>query len=97
MGIDTTKLPLADSDFNDLRSYDKVYVDKTRMIYELARSNAPIFLSRPRRFGKSLLVSTFDSLFSRGLEDFKGLEIENLWKEEMYFSQYFRWLFPNFR
>ena len=40
------------------------------------------FFSRPRRFGKSLLVSTFESLFSKGLEDFKGLEIENLWKED---------------
>ena len=86
MTVDTNKLPLANSDFIGLRSQGKVYVDKTRMICELAKSDAPIFLSRPRRFGKSLLVSTFSSLFSRGLEDFKGLEIEKLWKEEKTYS-----------
>ena len=80
MEADSTLLPLAISDFSELRQNGMVYVDKTRMVYELARNDVPIFLTRPRRFGKSLLVSTFESLFSRGLEDFKGLEIENLWK-----------------
>ena len=82
MEADTTLLPLAISNFSELRQKGKIYVDKTRQIYKLARSDVPIFLSRPRRFGKSLLVSTFESLFSKGLEDFKGLEIEDLWKED---------------
>ena len=45
---------------------------------------AKIFLSRPRRFGKSLLVSTFESLFRFGLRDFKGLAIEALWNDKTY-------------
>ena len=82
MTANTSKLPLSITDFADFKEDGLIYVDKTRMIYELTQSNAPIFLSRPRRFGKSLLVSTFESLFTKGLEDFKGLEIEKLWKED---------------
>lgn len=82
MSVDFNLLPTGQTSFHLLRSLKKIYVDKTRMIYELAQLDDPIFLSRPRRFGKSLLVSTFESLFSKGLENFKGLEIENLWKED---------------
>ena len=82
MTVNTSKLPLGITDFPDFKKRGLIYVDKTRMIYQLTQSNAPILLTRPRRFGKSLLVSTFNALFSLGLEDFKGLEIEKLWKEE---------------
>ena len=75
-------LPLGTSDFSVLRSAGQIYVDKTALIYELASKRQKFFLARPRRFGKSLLVSTFESLFRYGLRDFKGLAIENLWKEE---------------
>ncbi|MCD8338870.1 MAG: AAA family ATPase, partial [Burkholderiales bacterium] len=76
------QLPLGESEFPNLRNRGKIYVDKTRMIYELAKEEEPFFLSRPRRFGKSLLLSTFHSLFKFGLRDFSGLEIEKLWKDK---------------
>lgn len=75
-------LPLGTSDFSTLRQRNQVYVDKTAQIYELASRSEKFFLSRPRRFGKSLLVSTFESLFKYGLRDFQGLAIEKLWKDE---------------
>lgn len=47
----------------------------------MIQNQSRVFLARPRRFGKSLLVSTLETLFGRGLEDFQGLKIEKLWKE----------------
>ncbi len=85
---DLKNLPYAATTFSALRKRGKVYVDKTAMIAELAdNEDAPVFLSRPRRFGKSLLTSTFESLFSKGLADFKGLEIDtgkNKWTDTTY-------------
>ena len=85
---DLKNLPYAATTFSALRKRGKVYVDKTAMIAELAdNEDAPVFLSRPRRFGKSLLTSTFESLFSKGLADFKGLEIDtgkNKWIDTTY-------------
>ncbi len=85
---DIKKLPYATTSFSVIREKNKVYVDKTAMIVRLAETeDAPIFLSRPRRFGKSLLVSTFKALFSRGLQDFKGLDIdtgEDKWTDKTY-------------
>ena len=70
-------LPLSCSDISLLRQSGMIYVDKSDLICRLcSRINAQIFLSRPRRFGKSLLVSTFESLFKYGLRDFQGLHIE---------------------
>ena len=78
------RLPLGGTNFSELRENNAIYVDKTALIYELTRfRRSPVFLSRPRRFGKSLLVSTFESLFKRGAADFKGLAIENLWQEDV--------------
>lgn len=54
------------------------------MVYELCRDGDKIFVARPRRFGKSLLLSTFESLFKYGLRDFHGLDIENLWNDSTY-------------
>ena len=52
--------PIGIQNFEDLRNNNNVYVDKTELIYRLANTNKVYFLSRPRRFGKSLLVSTLD-------------------------------------
>lgn len=76
-------LPLGQSEFSAIRESGSIYVDKTRMIAELAaQPGAKVFLARPRGFGKSLLVSAFDALFSRRMELFKGLAAETLWKDE---------------
>ena len=77
-------LPIGRSDFETLRIENRIYVDKTRKIFDLCHLGNKIFLSRPRRFGKSLLVSTFESLFRFGLRDFKGLAIEALWNDKTY-------------
>ena len=78
-------LPLGESLFHDLREDGQIYVDKTALIYELLKPKKNfIFISRPRRFGKSLLVSTFASLFKNGLADFHGLAIEKLWHDDTY-------------
>lgn len=78
------ELPLGTSIFETLRATDELYVDKTDLIYQLARRRSKCFLARPRRFGKSLLISTFESLFQYGLRDFQGLAIEPLWKDKPY-------------
>ena len=70
------KLPFSQTTFSEMRKNGRIYIDKTDMIGSLAKLDAaPVFLSRPRRFGKSLLLSTFESLFSRGLKDFENLKI----------------------
>ena len=68
-------LPLGSSNFSSLRQANEIYVDKTDLIYKLAKNRGKIFLARPRRFGKSLLVSTFESLFKKGLQDFKNFKM----------------------
>lgn len=71
-------LPLAVQDFAQMITGNFVYVDKTRHVYEMAHvPQAYYFLSRPRRFGKTLLVSTLKALFEGRKELFKGLWIEN--------------------
>ena len=82
---DKNLLPVGMSGFESLRQSGKVYVDKTGLIYQLAATEGgKYFLARPRRFGKSLLVSTFESLFKYGLRDFRGLAIEGLWNDKPY-------------
>lgn len=80
----TKILPLGQSGFPYLRESGAIYVDKTEMIYKMALNPAKIFLARPRRFGKSLLVSALESLFRHGLKDFHGLAIEKLWNDKTY-------------
>jgi hypothetical protein len=71
-------LPLSVNDFPQMITGNFVYVDKTRYVYEMARvPQAYYFLSRPRRFGKSLLVSTLGALFEGRKELFEGLWIAN--------------------
>ena len=74
-------LPIGIQDFEKLRKGNYVYVDKTHFVYELARTSTPYFLSRPRRFGKSLLLSTLEAYFLGKKDLFKGLSIEKLEKE----------------
>jgi hypothetical protein len=71
------KLPIGISSFEVLRTRENVYVDKTELIYRLVTEGMYYFLSRPRRFGKSLLVSTLKCLFEGQRELF-----ENLWIAE---------------
>lgn len=78
-----TKLyPIGMQTFSEIREEDFLYVDKTEYIYRMTHTSGKyFFLSRPRRFGKSLLVSTFESYFEGKKELFKGLAIEKLEKE----------------
>ena len=71
------KLPIGIQSFSELRTKDFIYVDKTEYIYELVSGSKVYFLSRPRRFGKSLLISTLKELFLGNKELFKDLFIED--------------------
>jgi hypothetical protein len=74
------KLPIGISDLKKLREENFIYVDKTQYIYKLiTEGGGYYFLSRPRRFGKSLLISTIRYLFEGRKELFKGLYIEDKW------------------
>ena len=76
--------PIGIQNFEKIRTEDFLYVDKTAEIYKLAKEGRYYFLSRPRRFGKSLLVSTMEAYFSGRKELFSGLAIEKLeaeWKQ----------------
>ena len=78
------KLPIGIQDFKKLVEGDYIYVDKTKFIYELASSSTPYFISRPRRFGKSLTVSTFFYLFKGEKELFEGTYIYDKWEWKEY-------------
>jgi len=75
MELKLKKLPLGLSDFKKIIDGDYVYVDKTQLIYEMITSGDYYFLSRPRRFGKSLLVSTLAEIFSGNKKLFEHLWI----------------------
>ena len=70
--------PIGIQNFESLRNGNYVYIDKTDKIYELVSTGKYYFLSRPRRFGKSLLVSTLEAYLQGKKELFKGLAIESL-------------------
>ena len=72
--------PIGIQDFESLRKDGYVYIDKTERIYQLVTTGRYYFLSRPRRFGKSMLLSTLEAYFSGKKELFKGLAIERLEK-----------------
>lgn len=72
------KMPIGIQSFEDIRRDNYVYVDKTEIVYRLATMGKPYFLSRPRRFGKSLLISTLEAYFLGKKDLFKGLAIEKL-------------------
>ena len=74
--------PIGIQTFSKLREGNYVYVDKTELVYSMTHgASRYIFLSRPRRFGKSLLTSTLRSYFEGRKELFEGLAIEKLEKE----------------
>jgi hypothetical protein len=72
-------LPIGIQSFEDLRSNNYLYVDKTEFILQVVTIGKVYFLSRPRRFGKSLLISTMDALFRGKKELFEGLYIYDRW------------------
>ena len=72
------KLPTGIQSFEKLRQDNFLYIDKTEYIYNLVKNNVPYFLSRPRRFGKSLLLSALKAYWEGKRELFKGLKIEDL-------------------
>ena len=78
-------LPIGDSSFESIQQGSQLYVDKTRHIFKMTDSGKYYFLSRPRRFGKSLTVSTLKNLFQGKKELFEGLWIAEHgnweWKE----------------
>ncbi len=76
--------PIGIQSFETIRTEDFVYVDKTALVYQMVRRTGYYFLSRPRRFGKSLLVSTLEAYFLGKKELFQGLAVEKLetqWKK----------------
>ena len=71
------RLPIGEQDFAGLIEFNAIYADKTELIFKLSNLSKYVFLSRPRRFGKSLLISTLKYLFEGRKELFKGLWIED--------------------
>ena len=83
------RLPIGVQSFASLREGNFVYVDKTRYIYDLVNGSKQYFLSRPRRFGKSLFLSTLKAYWEGKQELFEGLEIAELEKnKEVAFEPY---------
>ena len=78
------ELTISGSGFEAIRKEGLLYVDKTETIFRMIESHRMCFIARPHLFGRGLLHSTLESLFSRGTEMFKGLAIENLWKDRTY-------------
>jgi uncharacterized protein involved in tellurium resistance len=76
------RYPVGIQDFGEIRTGGYVYVDKTEFAYKLTEQSKYYFLSRPRRFGKSLLISTLECLFLAKKELFTGLFIEDKWNWE---------------
>ena len=75
------KLPIGIQDFEDLRTNNYVYVDKTQYLYRMVTMGKPYFLGRPRRFGKSLFASTLKAYFEGKRHLFEGLAIAELEKD----------------
>ncbi|MGP1577760.1 MAG: ATP-binding protein [Treponema sp.] len=86
------KLPIGIQSFKDLREKHFVYVDKTEYISQLSKANKVYFLSRPRRFGKSLFLSTLVAYFRGQKELFKGLYLEKAEEEQAVQENRAAWL-----
>ncbi len=76
------KLPLGLQDFRKIRELDLVYIDKTQHIFDLVSAPSAYFLSRPRRFGKSITLSILNELYRGSKALFAGLWIESRWDWE---------------
>lgn len=77
--IEMNKYPVGIQEFSKILEENFLYIDKTEYVYDLVSQGDYYFLSRPRRFGKSLLTSTLQSLYEGKKELFKGLYIEDKW------------------
>ena len=75
------RLPVGIQTFENIIEGDYLYVDKTALIYQMTKLSKYVFLNRPRRFGKSLLVSTLRSYFEGCKDLFQGLAVEQLEQE----------------
>ena len=75
------RYPIGIQTFEQIIQDGYVYVDKTDLVYELVKGGKIYFLSRPRRFGKSLLISTLENYFLGRKDLFKGLAIDKLEKD----------------
>ena len=73
-----TQYPIGIQNFEKIRKDGYLYVDKTALIYQMVKTGCYYFLSRPRRFGKSLLISTLEAYFQGKKEQFKGLAMDQL-------------------
>lgn len=80
--VEQRKLPIGIQSFEDLRKNHYIYVDKTKYVWNLINTGKTYFLSRPRRFGKSMLTSTIKAYFEGRKELFEGLAIERLENEK---------------
>lgn len=78
------ELPIGVQDFEIIRSENLLYVDKTDRLLDLVKNGRRYFLSRPRRFGKSLTLSTLEAMFRGKAELFEGLSSEEWVKEQAY-------------
>lgn len=80
-GMSNKIYPIGIQNFEKIRKDGYFYIDKTALVYQLAKTGSYYFLSRPRRFGKSLLISTLEAYFQGKKELFEGLAIEKLEKD----------------
>ena len=79
------KLIAQSENIENIIDKDSIYVDKTEYIYNLTKDFDRVFISRPRRFGKSLTLNTIGTLFEKGVEPyFKGTWIYDKWKQDKY-------------
>jgi len=76
---DLKKLPIGIQTFSKIREGNYLYIDKTKIAYELINDYQYVFLSRPRRFGKSLFLDTLRNIFEGNQEFFEGLAIYDKW------------------
>ena len=72
--MNQTIYPIGIQNFEKIRKDGYLYIDKTALIYQLVKTGSYYFLSRPRRFGKSLLLSTLEAYFQGKKELFEGLD-----------------------
>ncbi|MDO4937985.1 MAG: AAA family ATPase [Sutterellaceae bacterium] len=80
----TRRLAESQTDFHALRQADAVFVDKTAQLAKLCARTRKFTLMRPEGFGKTLLLSMMETLFSEGTQAFKGLAIEKVWTDKTY-------------
>jgi len=80
------KLPIGIQTFSEIINEDYLYIDKTGIAYSLIDNFKYVFLSRPRRFGKSLFLDTLKNIFEGNRELFRGLLIEEQWNWEVKYT-----------